>query len=123
LGLQIADPTADLSILWIAGGFPERPGDVVLEGDQGSHPTDAAAAQVLLAGPRQRHPDALSSVPFADGEPVHVPSPPVPTGNQSTDDLTVALGNQKGGRGICNQALDVIEAVGGGCVLAPRLGP
>lgn len=122
-GLQIADSTADLLILGIAGGLPERPRCVVLEGDQGGYPAGAATAQVVLAGARQGDPDALPAMPFADGEPVHVAPPPVPAGDQGADDLTVALSHQKGGRRVLDQALDVIQAVGRRCVLAPGLGP
>lgn len=122
-GLQISDSTTDVVILRIAGGPPERSGHLVLEGNQGSYPTGAASAQILLTSPRQSDPDALPPMPFANGEPIHVPSPPVPAGNQSTDNLTTALGDQKGGRGAGDQALDVIQAVRGTCVLTPRLSP
>jgi hypothetical protein len=47
-------------------------------------------------------------MPFANSEPIHVPSPPIPTGNQSTDNLTTVLGDQKSGRGAGDQVLDVI---------------
>jgi hypothetical protein len=107
----------------VAGGIPECPSRIVLDGDQGSYPAGATAAQVLLAGPRQRNPDALPPVPVANSEPIHVPSPPIPAGNQSTDNLIALLSNQKGRRGISNQALDVIEAVGRSCVLTARLSP
>jgi len=110
-------------ILRIAGGPPERSSYLVLEGNQGSYPTGAASAQILLAGPRQRDPNALPPMPFANGEPIHVPSPPIPAGNQSTDDLTPALGDQKGGRGAGDQALDVIQAIRRTCVLTPLLSP
>jgi hypothetical protein len=95
-------------ILGIAGGPPERSSHLVLEGNQGGYPTGAASAQMLLTSPRQRDPNALPSMPFANGEPIHVPSPPVPAGNQSTDNLSAALGDQQGGRGAGDQALDVI---------------
>jgi hypothetical protein len=62
-------------------------------------------------------------MPFANGEPVHVPSPAVPAGNQRTDDLTAALSNQKGRRGISDQALDILQAIGRGSVPSPRLSP
>lgn len=62
-------------------------------------------------------------MPFANSEPIHVPSPPIPASNESTDNLIVALSNQKSGRGIRNQALDIIQAVRRSCVLAPRLSP
>lgn len=107
-GLQISDSATDVVILRIAGGPPERSSFLVFEGNQGSYSTGAAAAQILLPGPRQRDPDALPPMPFANGEPIHAPSPPIPAGNQSTDDLTTALGDQKGGRGVGDQALDVI---------------
>jgi hypothetical protein len=110
-------------ILPVAGGLPERSSYLVLEGNQGGYATGAALAQILLAGPRQRDTNALPPVPFAHGEPVHVPSPPIPAGNQSTDNLTIALGDQKGGRGAGDQALDVILAVRRTCVLTPRLSP
>lgn len=110
-------------ILRIASGLPERSSHLVLEGNQCGYSTDATVAQILLAGSRQCDPNALPSMPFANGEPIHVPSPPVPTGNQDTDNLTTALGNQKRGRGAGDQALDVIQAVGPACVLTPRLGP
>jgi hypothetical protein len=47
-------------------------------------------------------------MPLANSEPIHVPSPPIPAGNQSADDLTTALGDQKGGRRAGGQALDVV---------------
>jgi hypothetical protein len=62
---------------------------------------------MLLTSPRQRDPNALPPMPFMNGEPIHVPSPPIPAGNQSADDLITALSDQKGGRGAGNQALDV----------------
>lgn len=95
-------------ILRIAGGLPECPGYLVPERNQGSYPTGAASAQILLPGPRQCDPNTLPPMPFANGEPIHVPSPAIPAGNQSTDNLTAALGDQKGGGGIPNQALDII---------------
>jgi len=79
---------------------------------------DAALAQVLLAGLRQREADALPPVPIANSEAVHVASPSVPSGDQGPDDLTATFGNQEGSRGIRNQALDVIKVVGGTRVLA-----
>lgn len=120
---QIADPTADLFVPGIARGLPERARRLVLEGDQGRHPPCATAAQVLLAGARQRDPDALAPMALADGEPVQVPPPTVPGGDQGADDLPAALGTQEGGRGISNQVFDVVEAVGRSCVPTPRLGP
>jgi hypothetical protein len=84
---------------------------------------DATLAQVVLASPRQRETDAFSPLPIADGEPIHIPSPPVPGCDQRTDDLPVPFGNQEGSRGFGNQALDVIEAVGRACVLAASLCP
>jgi hypothetical protein len=92
----------------IAGGLPERSSDIVLEGDQGGYSTDAAAMQILLAGARQRDPDALPAMPLTNGEPIHVPSPPIPGGDQSTDNLAIALSDQECGRGAGDQALDVI---------------
>jgi hypothetical protein len=122
--LQIADSATDLVVLGIAGGIPERSGDVVLECDQGGCSTGAASAQVLLAGPRQRDPDALPPISLANSKAIHVSSPPIPAGNQSADNLTIALGNQKGGWGtIGSQVLDAIQAVRRTCVLAPYLGP
>jgi len=94
-----------------------------VKGNQGRNSADPATAQVLLAGPRQGDPNALSPMPFANGEPVHVPPPPVPAGDQGTDDLSVVLGNQKGARRISGQALDVIEAVGRRGMLTPLLSP
>jgi hypothetical protein len=110
-------------ILGIAGGVPECPSCLVLEGDQRSYPTGAAAAEVLLTGPGQCDPDALPPTSFANSEPVHIPSPPVPTGDQGTDDLATRLSNQKAGGGISNQAFDIIQAVGRTRVLTPRLSP
>lgn len=107
-GLQISDSATDVAILRIAGGLPERSGCLVLEGDQGGYPVGAASAQILLTGPSQRDPNALPPMPFANGEPIHVPSPPIPAGNQSTDDLIAALSDQKGGWVVGDQALDVI---------------
>lgn len=121
--VEVAHSTADLLILGIAGRLPKRSSRLVLESDQRRHPAHAAAAQVLLPGPRQRNPDALPPMPFPNSEPVHISSPPVPAGNQSTDNLLAALSNQKGGRGISNQALDIIEAIGGPRMLTPPLGP
>lgn len=121
--LQIAYSTTDLLILGIAGGLPECPSCLVLEGDQRSYPTGAAAAEVLLTGPSQCDPNALPPTSVANSEPVHIPSPAVPTGDQGTDDLAIALGNQKGGGGISNQAFDIIQAIGRTRVLTPRLSP
>lgn len=123
IGLQISDSTTDGLIPRIACGLPERSSYIVLEGNQGSYPTGAASAQILLTSPRQRDPDALPPMPFANGESIHVPSPPIPAGNQSTDNLTIALGDQKGSRGAGDQALDVIYLVRRTCVLTPRLSP
>jgi hypothetical protein len=123
VGLQIANSAADLLILGIAGRLPERSGRIVLEGDQGGYSTDAVAVQIVLAGPRQREADALSTVSFVNGESIHVASPPVPAGNQGPDNLIAALGNQKGRGGIRDQAFDVGEMVCPGCVLTSRLRP
>jgi hypothetical protein len=49
------------------------------------------------------------------------PAPSVPTGNQCSEDLVAALGDEEHGRGTRDQPLDVAEAVGGACVLASRL--
>lgn len=121
--LQITNPSTDLLVLGITGGLPECSSRLVLEGDQGGYPAGAASAQILLAGPGQRDPDALPPMLLTNGEPVQVSSPPIPPGDQSTDDLSVALGNQKGCRGVSDQALDVIQAVCRACVLASLLGP
>ena len=110
-------------ILGVAGGLPECSSYVVLEGDQGGYSAGATATQMLLTGPRQRDPNALPPMPFANGEPIHVSSPSVPASNQGADNLIAALSNQKSRRGISDQALDVIQAIGRSCVLAPRLSP
>jgi hypothetical protein len=107
-GLQIADSTTDLFVPGIAGGLPEGSSRIVPKGDQGRHSSYTATAQVLLTGPCQCDPDALPSALLANGEPVHVPAPPIPSGDQRTDDLTAALSNQKGRRGVRNQALDIL---------------
>jgi hypothetical protein len=62
-------------------------------------------------------------MPLANSEPIHVPSPTIPTGNQSTDNFIAVLSDQKGRRRISNQTLDVIQAIGRSCVLTPRLSP
>lgn len=62
-------------------------------------------------------------MPFVNGKPVHVPSPPIPPGDQGTDNLIAALSNQEGRRRISNQALDVVQMVRPRCVLAPRPSP
>lgn len=62
-------------------------------------------------------------MPLANGEPVHVPAPSIPGGNQGTDELVVALGDQKGGRGVGDQALDVVQTVRRARVLASGLRP
>ena len=123
LDLEIADPAADLLVLGISGGIPERRSRIVLEGDQGCDPAGPAAAQILLASARQRDPDALPSMPGVNGKPIHVSSPAIPAGDQSAGDLIAALGDQESGRGICDQTLDVVQAVSRRCVLAPRLSP
>jgi hypothetical protein len=110
-------------VLWVAGGSPECSCCPIPEGNQGSNSTGAASAQILLTSPRKRDPNALTPVPFANSEPIHVPSPPIPACNQSADDLTTALGDQKGSRGVGDQALDVIQVVRRTCMLAPRLSP
>jgi hypothetical protein len=57
-------------------------------------------------------------------KPVHVPSPPVPGGDQSADDLAVLLGHQEGGRRLWTDELhDIIEAIGSTRMLAPSLRP
>jgi hypothetical protein len=93
--LQVADSTTDLAVLRITGGLPERSSHLVLEGDQGGYSTGTAAAQVLLAGPRQRDPDALLPLPFANSEPIHVPPLSVPSGDQGADDLLTASAIRK----------------------------
>jgi hypothetical protein len=47
----------------------------------------------------------------------------IPAGNQSADNLIAVLRDQKGGRGIRNQALDIIKAVRRRCVPTPGLSP
>jgi len=51
-------------------------------------------------------------MPITHSKAVHVPSPPVPGSNQGADYLPIPLGYQEGSRGLGDQALDVIEAVG-----------
>jgi len=121
--LQVADAAAYLSILGIAGRLPEGSGLIVLEGNQRGYSADTAAAQILLSGPHQRDPYALPPQPVANGETVYVPSPPVPAGDQSADDLLTALGDKESRRGIGDQVLDVLRPVGGGRVPASRLSP
>lgn len=121
--LQIADSPADLLVAWVAGGLPEPSCDLILEGNQCSYAMGATLAQVVLTGSGQRQPDALPPMPIADGEPIHVPSPPIPGGDQGPDYLPVPLGHQEGSRGIGDQTLDVIEAVGRARVLASSLRP
>jgi hypothetical protein len=60
---------------------------------------------------------------FANGKPVHVPSPSVPGGDQGADDLSVSLGHQEGSRRIGNEELDIVEVVRGACMLTSRLRP
>src|SRR4249919_3861388 len=89
--LQVADPPTDLAVLRVAGRVPESSCHVIVKGDQRCHPTGATAAQVVLAGPGQREADAFSPVLLVDGEPIHVPSPPVPSGDQGAGDLPGSL--------------------------------
>lgn len=57
-------------------------------------------------------------------KPVHVPSPPVPGGDQSADDFAVLLGHQEGRRRLGSDELhDIIEAIGRARMLAPGLRP
>jgi hypothetical protein len=121
--LQIADPSADRVILRIAGGLPERSSYLVLVGDQGGYSTGAAAVQVLLTCSRQRYSNALSPMRLANGEPIHISPPPVPRGNQGTEDFSTTLGYKQDSWGIDDQTLDVIYAIRCACVLASRLGP
>lgn len=123
MGLQVADPSADLAIQRIAGCLPEFSRDLVVEGDERGHPTGAALAQMVLAGPRQREPDSLPPAPTVDGESIHVPSPSVPGGDQRPDDLPVLLGDQQGGGGVVDEALDVFDPVGRARMPAPGPGP
>ena len=111
-------------VLRIAGGIPERAGVRVLEGHQGRYAAGGAAAQVLLAGSRQGDPDALTAMLLANGEPVQVPPPAIPAGDQGADDLATTLRYQQGSGGIGgDQALDVLRTVRRACVFTPLLGP
>lgn len=110
-------------VLGVAGGVPEGAGWLVVEGHQGGYAAGAAAAQVLLAGSRQGEADALPPVTLSNGEAVHVSSPSIPGGDQGAGDLVAALGDEEGGRGILDQAFDVIQAVRRAGVIAARLGP
>jgi hypothetical protein len=121
--LQVADSPAYLRIELIASGVPESSRDLILKGDQRGYATDATLAQIILAGPGQREPDALPPMPIANGKPIHVASPAVPGGDQGAEDLPVPFGDQENGRGPRDQALDVIESVGRTCMLASSMRP
>lgn len=121
--LQVADPPTDLVILRIADGVPKSSRCGIVEGDQRGHPMDATLAQIVLAGPRQRESDAFPPMSIADGEPIHVPSPPVPGGDQGADDLPVSLGYEESSRGFINQSLDFIKPIRRTCVLTAALCP
>ncbi len=121
--LQVADPPTDLAIPRIADSAPKSSCCGIVEGDQRGHPTDATVAEVVLTGPRQRESDAFPPISIADGEPVHVPSPPVPCGDQGADDLPISLGNKESGRGVIDQSLDVIKTIRRTCMLAAGLCP
>ncbi len=123
LALQIADSTAYLVVLRIAGRRPERRRCLILLGDEGGYAAGTALTQVLLTGPDQREPDSLPPLPRANGEPVHVPPPAIPAGNQGAYDLGPALGDQEYSRGIRDQTLDVVQAIDPTCVPATRLTP
>jgi hypothetical protein len=121
--LQIAHAPTDLPILGVTRRLPKGPSYIVIEGDQSRDPVHAAAEQVLLPRPRQRDPDALTPMLLRYCEPVHVPPPPIPRSDQSTNDLAAALGNQERGRGMLDEPLNVLQAVGRARVLAPLLLP
>jgi hypothetical protein len=123
VALQIADPATDLLIPRVARGLPEGSRLVIVKRDQGGNSAHTALAEVVLTRPRQAGPDPLPPLPLAHSEPVHVPSPPIPAGNQGADYLIAAHGNQKGSRGCIDQALDVSEAVGSARVLTSLLSP
>jgi hypothetical protein len=121
--LQVAHATTDLPIRGITSGLPEGAGVLVLEGDESRHPAHAAAMQVLLPRPRQREPDALAPMLLGHREPVHVAAPPIPRGDQGTDNFIVANGDQESGWRIFDEPLNIIKPIGRARVLTPLLRP
>lgn len=103
---------ADLAVERVAGRLPKPCRDLVVEGDERGHAARPAQAQAVLSGPDQREADPLSPVLVADGEPVHVPAPSVPGGDQGADDLPLSLGHEENGGRLRCQTLDVVDAVG-----------
>ena len=83
----------------------------------------AAAAQIRLAGLDQCRTNTFPPAPTANGQPIHVPSPPIPGSNQSANDLGVSLGNQESSWGVDYQPPHILQAVNRRCMHAPRLRP
>ena len=78
---------------------------------------------MLLAGQHERRADPPSPMLDANRQPVHVPSPTVPCGDQRTHDHTAGIGNEQAPRRLSEQPLQILESVGGARPLAASFSP
>jgi hypothetical protein len=62
-------------------------------------------------------------MPLTHSQPIHVPSPSVPCGDQGADDLPVSLGYQESGGRIRDETLNVFQATDSAGVFTSSLLP
>jgi hypothetical protein len=118
--LPAAHAPAYRAVPRVACGLPERRHDLVLVRDQGCDAVGALPAHVLLACAHERQADAAAAVLMEHYEPVHVPPPSVPRGDQRAHECAAGVGDEQTLRCLGEQSVDVLDPVGGGCVRAAR---
>jgi hypothetical protein len=71
---------------------------------------------VLLAGAHERQADAATTVLPEHNEPVHVPSPSVPCGDQRAHERAAGVGDEQAPGCLGEQPVDILDLVGSSCV-------
>jgi hypothetical protein len=98
----------------------ERRRNLVLVCDQGCDAVGALPTQVLLAGAHERQADAATTVISEHDEPVHVPPPAVPRGDQRAHERAVGIGDEQAPGCLGEQPVDIFDPVGSRCVRTAR---
>ena len=113
--LEVPYPTADRLVYRVAGGIPERAGDLVVVPDQGRDPSRPETAQMLLADVEQPPRDPLRRWFGCTASGTCSP-PPVPRRDQHTDDLTTAVLGHNSALGVSeirrSMSLDAVRGRG-----------
>src|SRR5712691_12239697 len=105
--LSRLDEAAGVLLEGVAGGLPEADRVGVVAEDDRADSDRALLAEPSFALGDETERDSSAPVLGQDGEPIHVPAPAVPAGDQRPDDPAVRLGHEQRAVAALDQRRDV----------------